>query len=65
MEAGSEGVKELLKKLKAFYGKEKSSLVLKLMKKLEEHRQKCWKDGDRETILRSVYKKMEKTNVSR
>ena len=30
------------------------------MKKLEEHRQKCWKDGDGETILRSVSKKMRK-----
>lgn len=43
----------------------KISLVLKLMKKLEEHRQKCWKDGDRGTILRSVSKKMEKTNGAR
>lgn len=35
------------------------------MKMLEEQRQKRWEDEDRETVLRSVSKKMEKTNVAR
>lgn len=54
-----------IKEAKSLSWQRKISLVLKLMKMLEEQRQKCWKDEDRETILRSVFKKMEKTNVAR
>lgn len=43
----------------------KLSLVLKLMKILEESRWKFWKGRDRDTILQSVSKKMEQTNVAR
>lgn len=54
-----------IKEAKSLSWQRKISLELKLMKMLEEQRQKRWEDEDRETVLRSVSKKMEKTNVAR